>query len=317
MMRFSRSATRISASSRGVPSVRGSPSNLVRWLQAGRPKTLLLAVTPVVAGIGSAVFETGRLAPATGLFTLIAAVAIQIGTNLHNDASDYERGTDTAERTGPPRATAQGWFSAQEVKQGAHVAFAVAFLIGMGLVIRGGWPILAVGIASLAAGYAYTSGPRPIAYGPFGEVYVLLFFGLAAVGGSYYLQTLTFGGTPFLLGIALGLPAAAVLLLNNYRDLETDRAAGRRTLCHYLGRSRARLLYAFLLLAPIGIIVLAWLPVNSWTALAALPLGTRLIRELFRGASGPQINPLLGQTALFQATLAGLLLVGFGLSRMT
>lgn len=315
-MPSSRSATRISASSLGVPSVQGSRSSLRRWVQAARPKTLLLAVTPVAAGVGLAVCETGRLAPATALLTLIAAVAIQVGTNLHNDASDFERGTDTAERAGPPRATAQGWFSAREVKRGAHMAFGVALLIGMALAIRGGWPILAVGIASLAAGYAYTSGPRPIAYGPFGEVYVLLFFGLAAVGGTYYLQTLRFGGSAFLLGIAVGLPAAAVLLLNNYRDLETDRAAGRRTLCHFLGRPQARLLYAALLLSPIAIIVLTSPAAASWAVLAALPLGMVLIRRLFRGASGQQINPLLGQTAVFQATLTGLLLLGLGLTRV-
>jgi 1,4-dihydroxy-2-naphthoate octaprenyltransferase len=250
------------------------------------------------------------------LLTLIAAVAIQIGTNLHNDASDYERGTDTADRLGPPRATAEGWFSLEQVKRAAHLAFGLAFVIGLALVVRGGWPILAIGIASLVAGYAYTGGPRPIAYGPFGEIYVLLFFGLAAVGGSYYLQTLSFDWPALMVGIAFGLPAAAVLLLNNYRDLETDRIAGRRTLCHHLGRQRARILYGLLLLTSIIILVATFGPAVAWPLLAAVPLGALLTLKLVRGATGRQINPLLGQTGLFQAAVTVLLLVGLALSRI-
>jgi 1,4-dihydroxy-2-naphthoate polyprenyltransferase len=315
-MLSSRNVSPISASSRAVLSVSRPRSNFALWVDASRPKTLLLAVTPVVAGIGLAAFETGQVAAVTAFFTLLAAVAIQIGTNLHNDASDYERGTDTVERLGPPRATAQGWFSAKQVKQGAYLAFGLAFLIGLGLVVRGGWPILAIGIASLAAGYAYTGGRRPIAYGPFGEIYVLMFFGVVAVGGAYYLQTLAFGWPPLLVGIALGLPAAAVLLLNNYRDLETDRTAGRQTLCHHLGRPYARLLYAMMLLVPIPILILTIGPVVSWPVLAALPFGGLLIFQLFRGVTGTQINPILGQTALYQAVVTVLFLVGFGLSNI-
>lgn len=287
------------------------PSRLARWVSASRPKTLLLAVTPVVAGIGLAVAQTDGLDSAVALATLFAAVAIQVGTNLHNDAADFERGTDTAQRLGPPRAAAQGWFSPRQVRAAAHLAFAIALLIGGFLVLRGGWPILLIGLASLACGYAYTSGPRPIAYGPFGEVYVLAFFGVASVVGSHYLQTLAFDRAALLLGAALGLPAAAVLLLNNYRDLETDRLAGRRTLCHYLGRPRARALYAALLLLPLPILQAAGLPGPTWLTLAALPFAASLILRLFRGANGPGINPLLARTALYQAALVVLLLCGF------
>jgi 1,4-dihydroxy-2-naphthoate polyprenyltransferase len=293
-----------------------SRSNPALWVETARPKTLLLAISPVVGGIGLAVSQTGQIAALTAALTLLASVAIQIGTNLHNDASDFERGTDTAERVGPPRATAQGWFSVEQVKRAAYLMFGIAFLIGLALVFRGGWPILAVGIASLAAGYAYTGGPRPIAYGPFGEVYVLLFFGVAAVGGTYYLQTLAFGWTPLMAGIALGLPAAAVLLLNNYRDLETDRLAGRRTLCHYLGRQRARALYAVLLVTPVAILMLIRGPDAPWPVLAALPFAGLLISKLYRGAIGIDLNSLLGLTALYQASLALLLVLGLGLSRM-
>ncbi len=207
---------------------RDPASPVARWVLAARPKTLPLTMSPVIAGVSLAIAETGTFAPFTALCTLLAAMAIQIGANLYNDASDFERGTDGLDRLGPRRATAQGWFSARQVKTAAHLMFALAFVLGIFLLVRGGWPILTIGLASLAAGYAYTGGPKPIAYGPFGEIYVLLFFGIAAVGGSHYLQTLSFGWPAFWTGVALGLPAAAVLVVNNYRDLETDRVAGGR-----------------------------------------------------------------------------------------
>lgn len=286
---------------------------LGRWLAAARPRTLLLTVSPVLAGIALAVAETGQLHGGVALATLGAAAAIQIGTNLHNDAADFERGTDTTQRLGPPRATAQGWFSPHQVRLAAHLAFTLALLLGLLLVARGGWPILLLGLASLAAGYAYTSGPRPIAHGPFGELFVVAFFGVAAVAGSHYLQTLTPAVTPLPLGLALGLPAAAVLLLNNYRDLDTDRQAGRRTLCHYLERPRARPLYALLLVGPLPLLVGIGLPGHLWPLLAALPLALGLIGKLYRGAIGVQLNPMLGQTVLFQGALTALLVLGFNL----
>jgi 1,4-dihydroxy-2-naphthoate octaprenyltransferase len=299
---------------RGPPPSALGPSRTARWIAAARPKTLFLAVTPVVAGIGLAVAQTGRIAAVTALTTLMAGVAIQIGTNLHNDAADFERGTDTPDRVGPPRASAQGWFTARQVHNAAHVAFAIALLLGLLLVVRGGWPILGIGVAALLCGYAYTSGPKPIAYGSFGEVYVLAFFGVASVAGSHFLQTLVFDWTAVALGVALGLPAAAVLLLNNYRDLETDLAAGRRTLAHYLGRGRSQALYGALLLLPLPILMGAGLPGWSWPILAALPLALSLIARLVRGAMGAAINPMLGQTALYQAFLTLLMLSGFALS---
>ena len=286
------------------------PSMLARWVSAARPKTLPLTLTPVISGIALAVADHGTLSPSIAVCTLIAAMAIQIGTNLHNDAADFERGTDTADRLGPPRATAQGWLSARAVKTAAHLMFGLAFVLGLVLLVRGGLPILLLGLASIAAGYAYTSGPRPIAYGPFGEIYVLLFFGVAAVGGSYYLQTLSLGWTPLLTGVALGLPAAAVLLVNNYRDLETDRAAGRRTLCHYLGRPGARALYSLLLIAAIPILMLSGLPGATWTLLAALPFAAWLSLRLFRGAAGTALNDQLARTAQYQVALTVLMIIG-------
>jgi 1,4-dihydroxy-2-naphthoate octaprenyltransferase len=285
-------------------------SSLRRWVEAARPRTLPLAVSPVLAGLFLAVADTGHLALFTALATLIAAAGIQIGTNLHNDAADFERGTDTPDRLGPPRAAAQGWFSAVQVKRAAHLAFATSFVLGLLLVLRGGWPILALGIAAIGSGYAYTSGPKPIAYGPFGELFVLVFFGLGAVGGTYYLQTLALTPQVLLLGLALGLPAAAVLLLNNYRDFDTDRRAGRDTLCHRLGRPAARVLYAALLLAPIPLLLLSTPPMNGWPLLLALPLAALLIRQLWR-SEGRALNQLLGRTGQYQ--LALVLLLGLDL----
>jgi 1,4-dihydroxy-2-naphthoate octaprenyltransferase len=285
--------------------------NLSRWASAARPRTLPLAATPVAAGIALAGAETGRIDLATAAATLLAAVAIQVGTNLHNDAADFERGTDTRDRVGPLRATAEGWFTPRQVKLAAHLAFLGAFLLGVYLCLRGGWPILLLGAASLAAGYAYTSGPRPIAYGPLGEVFVLLFFGIAAVGGSHYLQTLSLSPSAVTLGLALGLPAGAVLLLNNYRDLETDRRAGRRTLSHYLGPEGSRVLYAALLLTPFPLLPLLDLPGSTWPALAALPFAAWLVARVAGEVQRSALNPLLGSTAAFQSALALLLVLGF------
>ena len=281
-----------------------------RWIAASRPRTLLLTVTPVIGGVLLALADTGRLAFFTALATLVAAVGIQVGTNLHNDAVDFERGTDTPDRVGPPRASAQGWFTSAQVKRAAHIAFGTSFVLGLLLLLRGGWPILVLGLAAIAAGYAYTSGPRPIAYGPFGEFYVLCFFGIAAVAGTYYLQTLSLSPGAISLGIALGLPAAAVLLMNNYRDFDTDRTAGRRTLVHVLERPAARYVYAGLLLLPMPLMLWGGLPGITWPALLALPMAATLIRRLFSGADGAALNPMLGLTAQYQALLVLLYAAG-------
>jgi 1,4-dihydroxy-2-naphthoate octaprenyltransferase len=299
----------------GASTVRaaGSPrEQALRWLSAARPKTLPLAVAPVVGALLLALADTGAIAPFTALATLLAAAGIQIGTNLHNDAADFERGTDTGERLGPPRASAQGWFTSAQVRRAAHIAFVTSFVLGLLLVLRGGWPILLLGLAAIAAGYAYTGGPRPIAYGPYGEMYVLCFFGIAAVAGSYYLQTLSLSAGAISLGIALGLPAAAVLLLNNYRDFDTDRAAGRRTLCHVLGRPGARALYAGLLLAPIPLMLVGGLPGWTWPVLLALPAAAWLILKL-HATEGPALNALLARTAQYQVLLVTLYAAGLSL----
>ncbi len=287
--------------------------SLGHWWAAARPRTLSLAAAPVLAGTALGWAEAGALRLTVALGALLAAVLIQVGTNLYNDAADFERGTDTPDRLGPPRASAQGWLGAATVKRGAALCFGLAFAIGLYLAWASGWQIFVVGLVCLAAGYAYTAGPRPIAYGPTGELFVLTFFGVVAVGGSYFLQTGGLSRTALVVGVLLGLPAAAILLLNNYRDLDTDRRAGRRTLCHYLERPRARQLFVVLLVVPLLLAFWPGLPGAPWLALGALPVAVMLARRLYLTPPSPALNGLLAATAQYQLLLAVLLSLGLRL----
>lgn len=282
------------------------------WFLAIRPRTLGISVAPVITGSSLAWAETSQLAWLPALAALAAALLIQIGTNLHNDAVDFERGTDTPQRLGPPRATAQGWFRATEVKRAAHLSFGLALLFGIYLVWVGGLPIVAIGLLSLVAGYAYTSGPKPIAYSATGEFFVFLFFGLAAVMGSYYLQHAPLSLNVFLAGCAIGSLAAAVLLVNNYRDLDTDEKAGKLTLAHYLGRSKSRRLYSLLLLPPFALpLSLADSSQGPWLVLAALPFALLLSYRFNAIRPGVRFNRILAHTARLQLVYS--LLLGIGL----
>lgn len=282
------------------------------WWLAARPKTLSIAVIPVLVGSSIAWAETGRMVWGAFWGALIAAVLIQIGTNLHNDAADFERGADGTDRLGPPRATAQGWLTPRQVHRGAYLSFAAAFLLGIYLVSLGGWPIVILGLSSLAAGYAYTGGPRPIAYTALGELFAFIFFGLAAVGGSYYLQTLTLGANALVAGAALGMFAAAVLVVNNYRDMDTDQRAAKLTLPVFIGRPATRLLYAALVTVPFiapaafhGI-----RPSAIWLPWLAFPLSLYLLRRFQRERPGPAFNRILAQTAQLQLVFGSLLVLG-------
>ncbi len=270
---------------------------LSAWLAAVRPTTLGLSISPVLAGTALAVGDTGRFhLPVFGA-ALAAALLIQIGTNLHNDVADHRRGTDRPGRAGPPRAVAEGWLSAAAVERGAWAAFFAAFLIGVYLAWVGGWPIVALGLASLAAGAAYSGGPRPLSSLPVGELFVLLFFGLAAVAGSYYLQTGAVTPRALLAGAALGSPAAAVLVVNNLRDREEDARSGRATLAVLLPVWGSRLEYTLLTLVPFLLLVpllpFPWLGLP----LAALPVALALVRALWRLPPGRAFNGLLARTA--------------------
>lgn len=282
------------------------------WLLAIRPKTLTIAMVPILVGSTLGWLQSGTLAWLVMLTAMLAATLIQAGTNLHNDAADFERGADHSDtRLGPARATAQGWLSSIQIRRGAMLSFALALLLGCYLIWVGGWPILLIGLISIAAGLAYTGGPRPIAYSGLGEFFVWLFFGLIAVTGSYYLQTSQFSWTALIAGVLVGMPAAAVLVVNNYRDLDNDKRVGKNTLAVRLGRRASRLEYALLMLLPFALLPLLH-PLNfGWLfPWLTLPWAIKLVRRFWNEPPGPVFNELLAATAQFQLGFCLLLASG-------
>src|SRR5574338_375548 len=281
------------------------PRGLALWWLAVRPRTLTLAAMPVLCGSALAWHGGAPIAWPVFFTTLACAALIQAGTNLYNDAADGERGNDGPARLGPLRVTAAGLASAGQVRRAASLAFATAFVGGVYLVFEGGWPILVIGLASLAAGWAYSGGPRPLSHTAWGEVWVMAFFGLAAVTGSHFLQ----GGQP---------DVAPVLLVNNLRDREADTQAGRRTLAAALGDAPARRLYALLMLAPFPLLAGLGLalgePHRLWPALLALlalPACAWLAHRFQALPAGPGMNRQLVATAQAQLLLGILLTVAF------
>jgi len=292
------------------------------WLLALRPKTLSISIIPVITGSALGWLQGGHLSVPVMLAALLAALLIQIGTNLHNDAADHASGTDDpATRLGPPRAVAQGWLSAHSVQRAALVSFLLAFVVGLYLVSVGGWPILLLGLLSIAAGYLYSGGPRPVARSGSGEAFVLFFFGLVAVSGSAYLQAGRFTVAATLCGLLLGLPAAAVLVINNHRDRASDARAGRQTLAVHYGGKLSQSLYVIGVLAPFVLLPLVQLlTVDArigYLPWLVLPWAVRLIYR-FRAIHNPRdFNPLLAETALFQFVLGLLLSLVFVAARST
>lgn len=275
------------------------------WWLAARPRTLSISVAPVLVGTSLAWLDTGVLHVMAALVALLCAILIQIGTNLYNDAGDFERGADGPGRLGPARASASGWLRAADVRRAALGCFAAAVVLGLYLAWHAGWEIFALGLVSVAAGAAYTGGPRPIAYGPFGELFVWLFFGLAAVLGTYYIQAFSFSWRAVAAASLVGLLAAAVIVVNNYRDLDSDRSVGKRTLAVRIGRPASRVEYALLVLAPLLLapLVFAGVP-RAWAGalpLALLPWGIALVRRLGAEPPGPWLNRQLARTAQLQA----------------
>jgi 1,4-dihydroxy-2-naphthoate polyprenyltransferase len=320
-MRSWKNARPTSAVSRDAPDlVKAAPrgatlpqSTFRHWLSAIRPRTLPVAVVPVMVGVALASRDVDALSGWILAATVVAALLIQIATNLHNDVSDFERGADDpGTRLGPRRATAEGWLTAGQVRRGAAAAFALAGIVGLWLAWQGGWPILAIGVASIACAWGYSGGAKPIAYSSLGELFVWLFFGVAAVAGSYYLQVGRFDGTALVAGALLGMPAAAVLVVNNYRDIDNDRRAGRRTFAVVHGAAASRIEYAALMLLPFLLLLpLAWLRGPGWLApLVAAPWALVLVRRFLTQAPGEEFNRLLGDTARLQLAFGALICIG-------
>lgn len=285
------------------------------WLLAARPKTLTASLSPVMLGTGLAVAFSPRPVPfgLAGL-ALASALCIQIGSNLVNDAADFVRGADTSERIGPVRVTQSGLLGGRHVMAGAAGFFVLAALLGIPLVLAGGAPIVVIGLLSIVAGYAYTAGPFPLAYLGLGEVFVLLFYGLAAVKGMAYVLTGT-GISPWaeLAALQAGLQSSALLAVNNTRDVAGDVLAGKRTLAVRFGGGFARAEIAVLVALPYLLGVL-WIPAgHPWAAalpLLTLPLAWRLVHGVWTEPPSRKFNLFLAQTALLQLVFCALAAVG-------
>jgi 1,4-dihydroxy-2-naphthoate polyprenyltransferase len=284
---------------------------------AARPRTLPAAIAPVLVGTAAAIEQHGDLRR-VGAFiaALIGSIFIQIGTNLANDYSDAKRGADTVDRLGPVRVTSAGLVAPRSVLIATWLAFGVAVAAGVYLAVVAGWVIIVVGLASIAAGVLYTGGPRPYGYAGLGELFVFLFFGLVAVNGSYYVQLERLDWLPFALSVSIGCLATAILVVNNVRDMETDRRAGKHTLAVRIGRKRTRVVYIVLLLVAffvgLGALFAADAPWWSDLLLAAIwVLMTRApTQAVAKRTDGPALNQALAQTGALLGIFSLALSVG-------
>ncbi|HVQ58941.1 MAG TPA: 1,4-dihydroxy-2-naphthoate polyprenyltransferase [Solirubrobacterales bacterium] len=286
---------------------------------AARPRTLPAAIAPVLVGTAAAVQWAGEL-PRWGAFlaALVGSIFIQIGTNLANDYSDAKRGADTADRLGPVRVTSAGLVTPQRVLRATWVAFAVAIACGIYLATVAGIVILVIGAVSIAAGVLYTGGPRPYGYAGLGEVFVFLFFGLVAVNGSYYVQVEELDALPLGLSISLGFLATAILVVNNVRDLETDRRAGKMTLAVRMGRANAVQLYRLLIAGAFATLPIALVAGDSsllpMIGLLALPLAAKPMRAMSERTDGPALNAALAATGAVLGVFSLLVTAGLLIS---
>jgi len=293
-------------------SVDSRPGRLTAWILASRPKTLPAAVAPVIVGTAVAA-RAGAFRPLAALAALLAALLLQIGANYANDLFDFKRGADTETRLGPTRVTATGLLTPRQVAAGMWASFGLAALVGVYLIHVGGWPILFVGVLSILAAVAYTAGPLPLGYHGLGDLAVFVFFGLVAVVGACYVQAHELTAVAFLAAVPMGALITAILVVNNIRDADTDRQAGKRTLAVLFGRRAARIEYVLLLLAAYVTPVVLWLAcgASAWVLLPLLSLllAARLIRAIFT-TLGPALNITLAGTAQLAVVFAALFAAG-------
>lgn len=291
----------------------GDPSKLKVWLLAARLPTLPAAVSPVLVGTAVGAAET-RFHPLLFIAALIASLLIQIGTNFANDYYDFHKGADTADRLGPVRVTQSGLISAGQVKRAALLTFGLALLIGIYLVAETGWPILVIGILSIICGIAYTGGPWPLGYHGLGDLFVFIFFGVLAVSGSAYLQSGVFDRLALLCSVPVGLLVTNILVVNNLRDLGTDRLSGKHTLAVRIGDRLSRQQYLLFVviayLTPLLIWLIGWS--NPWVLLSwlSLPLAVALALTVGGDAAGPKLNPVLKRTGQLHLVFGILFAIG-------
>ena len=271
------------------------------WLLAARLKTLPAAMSPVILGCALA-YHDGSFYFFIFAMTLLAAVLIQVGANFANDVFDFQKGADRDDRLGPTRATQSGLISAEKMKKAMWLTFALAICVGFYLAFIGGWPIVWIGLASIAAGIAYTGGPYPLGYHGWGEVFVFIFFGLIAVPGSYYLQSGTVNEMSFWMGAATGMLSTAILVVNNLRDADSDTLSGKRTLAVRFGKKFSKIQYSILILIPFMLPLYIWWNIENELSLLitifALPISFHLINQIF-SLTGSDLNIVLARTARF------------------
>lgn len=277
-----------------------APGSAGAWLLASRPRTLSAALVPVAVGTACAIAVSG-FRPGPALAALAGALLIQIGTNFANDVFDYEKGADTEHRLGPVRVTQAGLLTPQKMRTGMIVAFGMATLCGVYLTWVAGWPVVAIGVASVLSGIAYTGGPFPLGYHGLGDVFVMIFFGFVAVCGTAYVQVGAVPALAWWAAVPVGALSTAILVVNNLRDRHTDAVCGKRTLAVRLGRGGALAEYALLLLAAYAVPVIlaatgrAELP--ALLPLFTLPLAMRQMRALASATDGVSYNLCLARTA--------------------
>ena len=281
-----------------------------RWIKGARPRTLPAAIVPVAVGAGCAV-GAGSVTWWRVAVALVVSLALQVGVNYANDYSDGVRGTDDV-RVGPVRLVASGLAAPGEVKRAALLAFGVAGLAGLALAATTSWWLVAVGIASVAAAWGYTGGPKPYGYLGLGELFVFTFFGLVATVGTTYVAIEDITGLSIVMGCAAGCVACALLAINNLRDIPTDTVAGKRTLAVRLGDARTRWFYVLLIAATFALAVVGAVAWRPWAliGLAALPAAVPPITKVRGGAAGPGLIAVLGETGRLQLAFGLLTTIG-------
>jgi 1,4-dihydroxy-2-naphthoate octaprenyltransferase len=295
-----------------------TPSGIRIWLMAARIRTLPAAIAPVLVGTALAGWQH-IFHPLRFVAALVGAIFIQVGTNLSNDYSDARRGADAEDRLGPVRVTAGGLVPPSQVLVATYVSFGVAVLAGVYLVVVAGWQLLLVGGASILAGVLYTGGPKPYGYEGLGELFVFLFFGIVAVAGSYFVQVKHLDWKAFALAVPVGLLASAILVVNNFRDIDSDRRAGKRTLAVRMGRDKTRTMFAVIVYVAFLLAPVTWVfgPMKPWMLLPwlTLPLAAQIVREVRNRTDGPALNQALAHTGMLQLAFCTLLSAGLLLSR--
>ena len=295
-----------------------APSGIRIWLMAARIRTLPAAIAPVLVGTALAGWQH-IFHPLRFVAALVGAIFIQVGTNLSNDYSDARRGADAEDRLGPVRVTAGGLVPPRQVLIATYVSFGIAVLAGVYLVVVAGWQLLLVGGASILAGVLYTGGPKPYGYEGLGELFVFLFFGIVAVAGSYFVQVKHLDWKAFALAVPVGLLASAILVVNNFRDIDSDRRAGKRTLAVRLGRDKTRTMFAVIVYVAFLLAPVTWVfgPMKPWLLLPwlTLPLAAQIVREVRNRTDGPSLNQALAHTGMLQLAFCTLLSAGLLLSR--